>query len=206
MKTPTTPLSAAQAEALEARFALRLSARLDDSARALPHDISERLRVAREQAVRAAPRARPQVALAPQLAPARELTGLAGAAVVGSGSSGHATLSGWGSHTPARGRHHDRQLDDRPLAWGWRLASALPALALVLGLWGIQSWFSSEQTQATADVDVALLTDDLPPAAYADPGFEEFLKSEAPATTEMVTTPPAEPQTEPPIGTREMQP
>jgi len=29
-----------------------------------------------------------------------------------------------------------------------------------------------------AEVDVALLTDVLPPAAFADPGFIEFLKSE----------------------------
>ena len=28
-----------------------------------------------------------------------------------------------------------------------------------------------------AEVDAALLTDDLPPAAYADPGFLQFLKS-----------------------------
>jgi hypothetical protein len=26
-------------------------------------------------------------------------------------------------------------------------------------------------------VDAALLTDDLPPSAYADPGFAQFLKS-----------------------------
>jgi hypothetical protein len=28
-----------------------------------------------------------------------------------------------------------------------------------------------------AEFDQALLTDDLPPAAYADPGFVQFLKS-----------------------------
>ncbi|MFP5445277.1 MAG: DUF3619 family protein, partial [Betaproteobacteria bacterium] len=32
-----------------------------------------------------------------------------------------------------------------------------------------------------AEVDAALLTDDLPPAAYADPGFVQFLKTSAPS-------------------------
>ena len=33
------------------------------------------------------------------------------------------------------------------------------------------------QTSEVAEVDAAILTDDLPPAAYADPGFTQFLKS-----------------------------
>jgi hypothetical protein len=115
------------------------------------------------------------VATAPQYAPTRQLAGLSVA-----GSSGQATLSGWGAGTPQRDPSHGRRLDDGPLPWGWRLASALPILALVLGLWGIQSWYRSEKVQAATDVDMALLTDDLPPAAYADPGFEEYLRTEAP--------------------------
>ncbi|RZI80171.1 MAG: DUF3619 family protein [Rubrivivax sp.] len=176
-----TPLSSAQAEALQARFALRVTARLDDSATALPHDISERLRVAREQAVRAALQARPQVAVAtaPRQAPAREL---AMGGVSSSGSSGQATLSGW--HMAHRDPQHGRGLDDGPLPWGWRLASALPALALAVGLWGIHTWYRSEQVQAATEVDMALLTDDLPPAAYADPGFEEYLRTEAPTSAQ----------------------
>jgi hypothetical protein len=177
VKKSTTPLSAAQFEALEARFALRVSARLNDSATALPHDITERLRVAREQAVRAAVLVRPQVAVAPHYAPSRQLAGMS---VSGAGSSGQATLSGWGAGMPQRDPSHGRRLDDGPLPWGWRLASALPAVALVLGLWGIHSWYRSEKVQAAADVDMALLTDDLPPSAYADPGFEEYLRTEAP--------------------------
>lgn len=58
-----------------------------------------------------------------------------------------------------------------------RLASALPLIALAAGLiliHGVQNeWRASE----VAEVDAALLTDDLPPAAYADPGFIQFLKS-----------------------------
>jgi hypothetical protein len=58
-----------------------------------------------------------------------------------------------------------------------RLASALPLIALAAGLiliHGVQNeWRASE----VAEVDAALLTDDLPPAAYADSGFVQFLKS-----------------------------
>ncbi len=32
-----------------------------------------------------------------------------------------------------------------------------------------------------AEVDAALLTDDLPPSAYADPGFLQYLKTTAQA-------------------------
>ncbi|HET8871982.1 MAG TPA: DUF3619 family protein, partial [Aquabacterium sp.] len=66
---------------------------------------------------------------------------------------------------------------DAPLGWGWRLASALPLIALVAGLWGIHTWYRHEQLQAATDVDMALLTDDLPPNAYSDPGFEEYLRA-----------------------------
>jgi hypothetical protein len=182
-KSNNPPLSAAQAEALQARFALRVSARLDDSAKALPHDITERLRVAREQAVRAALQARPQTVAAPQFVPAHQL---AGVSLAGSGGSGQATLSGWGGGMSRHERDsaRGRRLDDGPLPWGWRLASTLPAVALVLGLWGIHHWYRSEQVQAATDVDMALLTDDLPPAAYADPGFEEYLRTEAPTSAQ----------------------
>jgi Protein of unknown function (DUF3619) len=44
-------------------------------------------------------------------------------------------------------------------------------------LWGISQWYQNLQVQAAADVDMALLSDDLPPAAYTDPGFEEFLRT-----------------------------
>lgn len=174
-------MSSAQIEAIEARFALRVSARLDDSAKALPHDITERLRVAREQAVRAAVLARPQVAVAPEYVPSSQL---AGVSMAGSGSSGQASLSGWSTGMQHRDRQHGRGMDDGPLPWGWRLASALPALALVVGLWGIHIWYQSEKVQAASDVDMALLTDDLPPAAYADPGFEEYLQTEPPVSAE----------------------
>jgi hypothetical protein len=44
-----------------------------------------------------------------------------------------------------------------------------------------------EQVDAAAEIDAALLADDLPPAAYSDPGFLAFLKNPpatAPTTTQ----------------------
>lgn len=67
--------------------------------------------------------------------------------------------------------------DDRPSLWG-RLASALPMVMLAAGLVAINLIQSEIRATELAEVDAALLTDDLPPAAYADPGFVEFLKSE----------------------------
>lgn len=58
--------------------------------------------------------------------------------------------------------------------WG-RIASALPVLALAAGLVFIHSLQNEMRASEVAEVDAAILTDDLPPAAYADPGFVEFL-------------------------------
>lgn len=67
--------------------------------------------------------------------------------------------------------------DDRPGLWG-RLASALPMVMLAAGLVAINLIQNEIRATEVAEVDAALLTDDLPPAAYADPGFVEFLKSD----------------------------
>jgi hypothetical protein len=57
-----------------------------------------------------------------------------------------------------------------------RLASLLPLIALVAGLAFIQHITDNDRANELAEVDSALLTDDLPPSAYADPGFLQFLK------------------------------
>lgn len=67
--------------------------------------------------------------------------------------------------------------DDSPSLWG-RLASALPVVMLAAGLVAINLIQNEIRAAEVAEVDAALLTDDLPPAAYADPGFVEFLKSD----------------------------
>ena len=60
--------------------------------------------------------------------------------------------------------------------WWARLASFAPALALTLGLIAIDKLNLTQRIEAAAEIDAALLADDLPPSAYADPGFAEFLK------------------------------
>lgn len=60
--------------------------------------------------------------------------------------------------------------------WGLKAASLLPLVALVVGLFFIQSIQTEEQISIAAEIDADLLADDLPPRAYSDPGFVEFLK------------------------------
>lgn len=61
--------------------------------------------------------------------------------------------------------------------WWQRAASLLPVFVLVLGLLAIDHWSVREQVLAAADFDALLLADDLPPEAYSDPGFVEFLRA-----------------------------
>ena len=62
----------------------------------------------------------------------------------------------------------------------WTRASAfLPLLALVLGLMVIGATQDQERAHELAEVDSELLTADLPPSAYTDPGFLQFLKKAA---------------------------
>lgn len=61
--------------------------------------------------------------------------------------------------------------------WWIRVASVLPVFALVGGLMLIQHWQDRTQISVAAEVDAALLADDLPPKAYSDAGFVEFLKT-----------------------------
>ncbi len=149
---PTSPTL--DAEALEARFAARLAAGLSERAAATPHDISERLRVAREQAVTRAREAR-RAAAVPVTAPA---------VVVAGRSRGVVALGGFGGGP----------------AWWQRVASVLPLAVLVVGLLMIQQRVVNEQVEAAAEIDSVLLADDLPPNAYSDPGFAEYLKTPAP--------------------------
>ncbi len=119
-----------------------LAAQLDVASQDLGHDISERLRVARQMALKTRPM--PQRLLRHSLA-----------------LQANGTLSG---------------LPDEGLNL-WRiLASALPLLALVSGLMFIQALQQDLAETDIALLDSALLLDELPPDAYTDPGFAQFLK------------------------------
>ena len=119
------------------------SAQLTLATPGLPHQISERLRVAR---LRALAERKPQ--LQTRLIKAHQI-------------NGNSTLTA----PPDEGLN----------LWNI-LASALPLLALLFGLMAIQ-WIQQDNfTSEIAAIDSALLTDDLPPDAYADTGFVQFLK------------------------------
>jgi hypothetical protein len=65
------------------------------------------------------------------------------------------------------------------MTFGWwsRVGSALPLIVLAAGLILIHSIQNERRASEVAEVDAALLTDELPLSAYADPGFIQFLKS-----------------------------
>jgi hypothetical protein len=60
--------------------------------------------------------------------------------------------------------------------WKW-LGSLLPLVALVVGMLAIDLAQDGIRANEIADVDTELLTDDLPPSAYTDPGFAQYLRS-----------------------------
>ena len=119
-----------------------ITSRLDDAARQLPHDVSERLKVARILALEK--RRQTQLRLAPTIV----TVGSSMALQIGDGLRGK-----------------------------WRLLGAwLPLLVLVAGLVTIDLVQDDFRAQEIAEVDVQLLTDDLPPDAFTDPGFAQFLR------------------------------
>lgn len=128
---------------LQDRFALRTVSYLASGATDLPHQITERLRAARFQAVAARKIAKIQTAS--QLS-----------------SQGTSAALSWGG-------------DENAHKWA-RIAGFVPLALLVVGLLLINTIQSDNRAQELADVDVALLTDALPPAAFSDPGFVQFLK------------------------------
>jgi len=67
--------------------------------------------------------------------------------------------------------------DERPAAG---LRFVLPIALLVISLIGIVYWHSGNgQSNELADLDVRLLTDDLPIDAYLDKGFDSWLKRQS---------------------------
>jgi hypothetical protein len=139
---PSTLIAAR--DAMQVRFARRIVARLNENTEQLGSDVVERLRFAREGAIK-----RAQLARSPAAAAARVGVTSAGAALLGSGGSG----------------------------WWVKVASVVPLVALVCGLVLIQRWQAKAQISVAVEVDAALLADDLPPNAYRDAGFVEFLKT-----------------------------
>jgi hypothetical protein len=131
-------------------FAHRIRLALDESAERLPYRVTERLAQARQCALARMPQTAPQAA---------------------QGRSGAFRVL----HTAAASSGPD--VESRPSPWMRLAAGAVPVLAVVIGLYGIGAWHSLEEARETAEIDVALLTDDLPIDAYADRGFGVFIRN-----------------------------
>ena len=125
-------------------FGLRITARLTQSTDELPHDITERLRAARVQAVEEH----------------KKILLESSAALFTHGQSGSLTAGHAGGHSN----------------WWGRLGGVGLLLILAAGLVVINVIQDDMGARELADIDAAILTDDLPPAAYMDPGFAQFLK------------------------------
>ena len=59
---------------------------------------------------------------------------------------------------------------------GFSLRVLVPLAVLVIGLSAIWGWQQNQRIAEVEEIDVQLLTDELPPEAYLDKGFEAWLK------------------------------
>jgi hypothetical protein len=74
-------------------------------------------------------------------------------------------------------------------------------MVLALGLAGMGEWEDRERIAQAAQMDTELLGDDLPPAAYLDAGFGEFLRRPPEVAPVVVEAPYAEVPTDPALPT-----
>ena len=63
----------------------------------------------------------------------------------------------------------------QPFSWISRVGVALPLLALAAGLVGIYQFEQQQHIAVLAELDVAVLSDELPLSAYLDHGFNAYL-------------------------------
>ncbi|WP_233800440.1 DUF3619 family protein [Paraburkholderia sp. HP33-1] len=135
-------------ENTELEFARQLRRALDENTASLPPATVDRLAAARRAALA---RKKPEPVSAPVFAPA--FAGM---------PAGMAGL-------PQRGLEQRRRSPLRRFALAWPLA------ALLVSLIGIAYWEDHQRTAELADIDAAMLSDDLPLNAYLDHGFNAYL-------------------------------
>ena len=151
-KSLPSTLSQRGAEALQSRVAQRLAAALTEyQVKSADASVDARLAFARDRAMETARRVRSATAVAPSLA------GTSGGAAILAGLPGSESAP-----------------------WWLRLGSLVPLAVLLAGLVLIDYQYTRSQIEAAAEVDAAILADDLPPEAYRDRGFVEFLRSARP--------------------------
>ena len=142
----------------EQRIAQLAREALDESAEHLPWRVTHRLATAREAALARIPA--PSRVAAPRPAFA---------------AAGHAIVV----PTAAGGRPTAGDPDGRRRL-GLGLAAIVVPIAIVAAvLYGISEWDSRRRADDIADVDAAVLVDEVPISAYADRGFGVFLRNVA---------------------------
>jgi len=135
-------------ETKELEFARQLRRALDENAASIPTATADRLAAARRAALA---RKKPEPVTAPVFVPV-----FAGAA------------AGMPAGVPVPEAPRRRS----PLR---RFALAWPLAALVVSLVAVAYWEDQQRTAELADIDAAMLSDDLPLNAYLDHGFNAYL-------------------------------
>jgi hypothetical protein len=135
-------------ENTEIEFARQLRRALDENTANLPPATTDRLAAARRAALA---RKKPEAVSAPVFVPA---------------------FAGMPAGTPRLTQGGSEPHRRWPLR---RFALAWPLAALVVSLIGIAYWEDHQRTAELADIDAAMLSDDLPLNAYLDHGFNAYL-------------------------------
>ena len=148
--------NSASYESAADRFGRKIAARLNAAETDLPYVVTERLRAAREQAL--AVRKRPALAplRAQQVAYAHDIHVHSD----GSASMAPGPQTGWMPQ------------------WLRNALTVVPIAAMVAGIAFVGVQQDTSATAEVAELDTALLIDALPPDAYTDPGFIQFLQGD----------------------------
>ena len=88
--------------------------------------------------------------------------------------AGHQTEAVWAARPQLAG---GPAVEDRRVSWLHRLGLAAPLLAVIIGFVSIYQYQESRRISELADMDFAVLLDDVPLETYADKGFGALLSN-----------------------------
>jgi len=132
----------------ELEFAYSVRRALDERLNSLPETTVNRLSEARKMAIA---RKKPESALHVRAAQ-RRLAGVGG-----------------GSNSRSSNPFNDS------LSWLVRVGIAIPLIVLIIGAFGIYKYEEARRIDELAELDAAVLSDELPLSAFLDHGFDAFL-------------------------------
>jgi hypothetical protein len=134
-------------ETKDSEFASKIRRALDESAAELPAATLDRLAGARRLALA---RKKPEPVSAPAFAPVL-------------------------AHAGAHAAFDQPRLPKRRLSPLGRILRVWPVVALVGGIAAIACWENAQRSAELADIDAAMISDELPLNAYLDHGFNAYL-------------------------------